>query len=134
MAGNTKLIGFGLNSTVVLRRWGKEASVTLPSESIKALQLACANDLPRAASFTSDDSDYTRLFYDESKNIVSAEFSMSTLGLLHTALNSAMQDASTDDCLMLRTWVSMIESAQQDHKRCLDANDEPGIDEADPVA
>jgi hypothetical protein len=134
MAGNTKLIGFGLNSTVVLRRWGKQASVTLPPDSIRALQLACANDLPREASFTDDESNYTRIFYEESKNIVAAEFSLSNLVLLHKALNGAMQDASTEEYLTLRTWVSMIESAQEDHKRCIDASNEPGIDDEDPVA
>ena len=46
MAGNTKLIGFGIKGMVTLARWGGEANVELSEESITALRQACHEGLP----------------------------------------------------------------------------------------
>jgi hypothetical protein len=47
MAGQTKLIGFGLDGqSVHLERWGKKATVDVGSEAVARLKAACHRVLP----------------------------------------------------------------------------------------
>ena len=125
MAGNTKLIGFGVDNKVTLARWGEEKKVEISSESWKSLQSACANDLPRKPP-TQEKGKWKDDFnaqYDEHVGRVRVDVSVQAAGVLVDKL-SFFKD--TEVAEQLEPWVRALRDAIQAHKDYHNT-DEPGV-------
>jgi len=125
MAGNTKLIGFGVGSKVTLARWGKEHVVEISSDSWKALQSACSNDLPRKPPSQEKGKwkDDLNAQYDEHVGRVRVDLSVEAAGELVDHL-SFFRDTEVAD--KLEPWVRHLKEAIQDHT-AFHNTDEPGV-------
>ena len=137
MAGNTKLLGFAPDGTVLLQRWGKKASVKLPAESIQILRDACYNDLPKKPAGQFIPITEFRAQYDERTGTIEIEVSAGAaskvakaLGIISFAHQHSVGDQkqNPESAEELKGWSARLEDLVAEHKRYLDTKDEPGVE------
>lgn len=124
MAGNTKLLGFGVENSVTLERWGEQEQVEISQDSWKALQSACASGLPRKPPAQKNWKDDFNASYDEDVGRVRVDLDVQTAGEIADAL-SFFRDEEVET--KLTPWIRSLRKAVQAHKDYHDLS-EPGVE------
>jgi hypothetical protein len=130
MAGNTKLWEFALDGVVVLQRWGKKVSVTLPPAAIDVLLEACRNELPKKPIGQFSPMQDFRAEYDESTGIIvlrlSAEVAKKVAEALHDRAVARLHPPEDPD--EMEGWSMRVKELVVEHEEYINTKGEPGIE------
>ena len=132
MAGNTKLIGFGVSDStdpggggITLERWGKKINVMVSTESINKLRDACYTQLPQVPiQHGLGHLDDFALQYDEPTGRITAIITPEEAGRIITVLETIEGCSSK----RIRFWIDSLKGKVRAHKDYLSMEGEPGIE------
>ena len=132
MTGQTKFLGFGLESTVVLERYGEKVKTPLPAPAIEALRDACYQKLPKAPKEPRKMS--TSFAFVESTPGIAAQLTREDAEALLRTLSLGIRDSDKDETDV--RFIQDLTSAIEEYDRHFDgqepgvAGDAPGVEDA----
>ena len=121
MSGNTKLMGFGSDNKITLKRWGKLAHVVVSEGSWESMRYACSRKLPAAPKkqATREGRQFV-VSYDELTGRVSVDMDLDTTRELYNLINTGAVDQA------MRAWADSLDIAIGAHHDYHNL-DEPGV-------
>lgn len=126
MAGNTKLMGFGLDSTVQLERWGGKAMVKLDPMATAALRDACTHELPKKPPDAPARD--LNVLYSERFGRVEVEVSPADAAILVSVLDRVLAQNLTESTgNLVRELREGLHYGVAAHEHYISQQDEPGL-------
>lgn len=120
MAGNTKLMGFGSDNKVTLKRWGKEATAVLSEDSWERLLYICKRMLPTEPKKIPRNDNLFHVRYDESTGRIGVVMGLDSARELYKLLSSERAEVE------MIPWAQDIDGAIRAHHDYHNL-DEPGV-------